>query len=85
ATVRLLVRVYDAGGQRVIRGVAIAPPGAERPLFSGRSRGEMADLNDILGFEVEPGSEFVVRVGQVEQRVSCPADRPETIVDVRLP
>jgi hypothetical protein len=45
----------------------------------------MADLNDILGFEVEPGSEFVVRVGEIEQRVSCPADRPETIVDVRLP
>ena len=85
ATVRLLVRVYDAQGQRAIRGVAIAKPAADRPLFSGRSRGEMADLNDILGFEVEPGSEFVVRVGEIEQRVSCPADRPETIVDVRLP
>jgi len=84
-TVRLLVRVYDAGGQRVIRPVAVAKPGAERPLLSGRSRGEMSDLNDILGFEVDPGSEWVVRVGELEQRVECAPDRPETIVDVKLP
>ncbi len=83
--VRLLVRVVDAAGERVPRDVRVFRPGSAEPFCTGRSRGETSDRNDIVSFEVPPGEELSVRVDEITTSVRCAADRPETVLDVRVP
>lgn len=65
-TAKLLVRVIDANKKRVAVAV-IVTAGATK--LEGKSRGETADTNDILTFEVKPETEFVVKVGDIEKTV----------------
>ena len=48
---RVLVTLVDAAGNRVAHDVTVTSRGYDRP-FQGRTRGEDADLNDILMFEL---------------------------------
>lgn len=61
--VRLLVKVLDRpAGRRIPAEVHLMPASDDTTGLFGISRGETADMNDILPFEVVPGAEYVVRV-----------------------
>lgn len=48
---RLLVRVVDKSGRRVVASVKLVEKGKDKPQ-QGMTRGEGADLNDMLSFEI---------------------------------
>ena len=49
---RLLVKTLDASGKRIPASVMIREAGKSAVVFQGRSKGETADLNDMLAFSV---------------------------------
>ena len=49
---RLLVKVVDAAGKRVIARITARESGKSKILFTGNSKGETADLNDMAAFTV---------------------------------
>lgn len=60
--VRLLVEVIDRlGGQRVAAHVFVTEITNSAVHFEGTSRGETADKNDVLPFEVPRGATFMIR------------------------
>jgi len=59
----VLVRILDrAQGKRVAARVVVADAGDPSQTWSGTSRGETADLNNILPFYVVPGRLYTVTV-----------------------
>jgi hypothetical protein len=85
STVLLLVRVLDGERQRVVKGVRVISQAEGNGEQSGESRGETADLNDILKFEVQPGADYVVKVGDFERKVRVVTDTGELIVEIVVP
>jgi hypothetical protein len=85
---RVLVRVWAPGrGKRLALPVAVAERGKSEPTLTGQSRGEGADTNDILAFDLPKGREFVLRVGKpvrVEKAFKTAADGQFSI-DVEVP
>ena len=86
---RILIRVVDAAGKRVVAPVSLHAKGEES--LTGNSRGETADLNDILGFDVFrtcPPRQYQISVGSgaalVTKTVMAGMDAQE-VVTVRLP
>ncbi len=63
---RVSVRVVGPGGKRVAAGVTVTAGGEPAQKFAGTSRGESADLNDFLTFDLRPRAKYVARVGAVE-------------------
>lgn len=84
-TVRLLVRVVNGERRRVVQPVRVIAQTDEKAELSGDSRGETADLNDILRFEVQPGADYVVKVGNLERKVRVVTDTGEFLVEMVLP
>lgn len=86
-TVKMSVRVREAGGRRVavpVRVVDVREPGK---AVAGESRGETSDANDLLTFDLAPEREYVVRVGRspvVEKRVRVGSGERQ-VVDVEVP
>jgi Transglutaminase-like superfamily len=64
-TFRLSIRIVD-GKKRVA--VAVTVTGETK--HEGTSRGESADLNDFLGFDLKPGKDYVVTVGDTTKTVT---------------
>ena len=85
STVRLLVRVLNGERQRVVQPVQVIAQTDGKAELSGDSRGETADLNDILRFEVQPGADYVVKVGKIERKVRVVTDTGEFLVEMVLP
>jgi len=85
STVRLLVRVLDGERQRVVKGVRVIAQSEGNQELAGESRGESADLNDILKFDVQPGADYVVKVGDLERKVKVVTDTGELIVEIVVP
>ena len=85
---RLLVKVLDQpAGSRVKSDVLLLESSPDGQVRFGQSREETADMNDILPFEVVPGSRYsvVVRSGWTERRVEVTAtDAREQVVVVPL-
>jgi len=81
--VRVLVRVLDRpNGRRVAARVDVLDAAAAIRCFSGVSRDESADLNNILPFLLKPGTAYTVRVehdGRVVTRSFTPTDEPDQI------
>ena len=86
-TVRLMVRVLGADGKRVAEKVRVTskPDGKEASVLDGVSRGEMADTNDFLGFNLKRGVEVVVTVGSLEKKLVTAATGKEQLVELKLP
>jgi len=84
---QLSVKVVDAGGHRVVANVTVLELNHPEKEFRGRSRGETADLNDILSFPVSQGAPYRVtalrdgRREQTEVRLSA----PEQLLTLTLP
>jgi hypothetical protein len=66
-TFRLMVRVVNGLKKGVAVPVTVT---GEKTKLEGKSRGETADLNDLLTFELPPGKEFTVLADGVEKRVT---------------
>jgi hypothetical protein len=80
-TFRLQVRVIDAGKKRVAADVTVTGT-ALKPL-TGKSRGETADTNDFLSFELPPNAEVVVKVGDVSKLVKTGAAGEATLIEIQ--
>jgi predicted esterase len=87
---RVLVqfRIHEAGTKkRVTLPVIVEERSLHCEICRGVSKGETADLNDILRFELLPEREYVVRVGnpvQAERTFRTTAAK-ETLIDIEVP
>ena len=67
---RLLVKVLDApAGKRVASEVTVTEAAATNKVLRGTSKDESVDLNDILAFDVTPGSRYVIAVTKADRTV----------------
>lgn len=83
-TVRLLVRVVDASGKRVVKPVTITSPKDSGLKKTDNSRGETNDLNDIAGFSLPRDLEVEISVGEVKRTVRTSPTDKEQLVEIRL-
>jgi pimeloyl-ACP methyl ester carboxylesterase len=76
----LAVRVIDAARKRVVRPVTVTAVGEPALRRTGESRGETADTNDLLTFDLTPNRDYVIAAGGVTKTVrSGAAGRLQTI------
>lgn len=62
AKTHVLVKVLDhAGGKRLLAKVTMTEAASSSAQFSGMSKGESADLNDLLTFEAVPNHSYEIR------------------------
>jgi hypothetical protein len=80
-TARVLVRVVDAAKKRVAVSVTVT---GEKTKLDGTSRGPTADLNDMLGFDLVPGKSYVVKVGDVEKKITAGKVGEQQVVEFEL-
>ena len=66
-TVRVSFRVIDENKKRVVRNVTAYLKSDEKNKHEGISRGETADLNDFLSFDLQPQQVYVLQVGSVQK------------------
>ena len=85
---RVHVRVWRAGKQeRLAEPVEVVDRKDPTRRLHGTSRGETADTNDILTFDLLPGRDYLVRVGKpvcVEQSFKTTAGKQQ-FIDVEVP
>ncbi len=82
---RVLVRVVDSNKQRVETGVKVVSTADPQRKFAGKSRGETADTNDILGFDLIPGQVYEFAIGDMSRKITVSTDDKEQIVEITLP
>jgi Transglutaminase-like superfamily len=81
ATVRVLIRVIDADKKRVATAVTLT---GEKSKLEGTSRGPTADLNDMLGFDLTPGTDYVVKAGGFEKKFTAGKVGEQQVVEIVL-
>ncbi|MBX9677265.1 MAG: hypothetical protein K2X38_00790 [Gemmataceae bacterium] len=69
---RLAVRMLDANGKRLAVAVQVVAKSDAKETKQGTSRGETADANDILTFELAPKREYLVSARGVTTSVKTP-------------
>ena len=79
---RVMVRVLDAEKKRVAVPMTVT---GEKTKLEGTSRGPTADLNDMLTFDLAPGKEYVVKVGDVEKKLTAGKVGEQQVVEIGLP
>ena len=86
--VTVSVRVWQAGkATRAVVPVVITDAADAKITFKGESKGETADRNDILTFDLPPGREFTLKVGdpaRVEKTFKTEAGKPLAL-EIELP
>jgi hypothetical protein len=80
-TVRVLVRVIDAGKKRVTADVTVTDGKTEH---TGKSKDESADTNDFLTFDLKPETEYTAKVGGVTKTFKTDAAGKTQTVQVEL-
>ena len=80
-TFRLQVKVIDAAKKRIA--VEVNVTGGADAKFTGTSRGETADTNDFLTFDLPPNTEFVVKVGTVSETVKTGAAGENVLIEIQ--
>jgi hypothetical protein len=81
-TARILIRVVDADKKRVSVPVTVT---GEKVKLTGTSRGETADRNDLLGFDLPPGKAVTVTAGGVAKTITVGKAGEEQLVEIGLP
>lgn len=84
ATARVLVRVYRPAQVRVAEKVTLTARDDPKQNFEGTSRGDTADANDILRFDLPPGKVFLLRVRGVEKTIQSGGVNQEQVIDIVL-
>jgi hypothetical protein len=82
---RLSVRVVDASGKRVVLSVTVTAVGEPALRLKSESRGEAADTNDLLTFDLPLKREYVVQVGGVKKTIRTGAAGQLQTVEITLP
>ncbi len=86
--VRLLVKVLDApAGKRVVARVRFNEASNPGRVIEDMSKGESADLNDLLAFEVTPGSKYHLTAsfdGRVAQRDFVAGTNAQELVTITM-
>lgn len=77
--VRVLIRVFDGEKKRVAVVVTVTAKVEPITKVEGRSRGETADTNDILSFDLQPEREYVVAAAGVEKTFKTAANGQQQI------
>ena len=75
--VRLMIRVTGPDGKRLKETVAI-------DKLTGQSKGESADTNDYLTFDLAPEREYKLTVGTTDQTIRTKAAGSQQLIDVKL-
>jgi predicted esterase len=83
--VRVQIRVHEVGTKKRVT-VPVIVDQCEKgcEVCRGMSKGETADLNDILHFELLPERDYIVRVGSIQKPFRTPKTK-ELLVDVEVP
>jgi hypothetical protein len=68
-TFRVSIRVMDTEKNRLAIPVTLTEIGQTAPAFEGKSRGETADTNDLLTFDLKPGKEYTIQAGGVVKKI----------------
>lgn len=84
-TVRVFIRVIDASKKRVAVPVLLTASDDASVKHEGKSRGEAADLNDFLTFELKPNREYVVKAGGTEKKFKTAEAGQNQTIEVVLP
>ena len=85
---RLAVKVMDASGRRVICNVLVTDLADAAKSFNGQSRGETADLNDFVSFQLAPGHRYRIAAQLALQRTETEvtmSDSGEQLATLVLP
>ena len=79
-TVRVMVRVANAEKKRVAVPVTVTEVADPKTSLRGKSRGETADANDFLTFDLKPNRDYAVRVAGAEKTIKTgPAGGQQTV------
>jgi len=81
-TVRVSIRVVDERKNRIVLPVSVTAVKDSKLKFEGRSRGETADLNDYLSFDLLPVQKFTIKVGSVEKVIETGKAGESQIVEI---
>lgn len=84
ATVRVSIRVLNAMKKRVELTVTVQNIAELKLGVEGTSRGESADLNDLLTFDLEPGKEYQVTVGKTVKTFKTEAAGKNQLIEIVL-
>jgi hypothetical protein len=80
AIVKVYVRVVNDAKKRVEVPVTVTAAGEVKPHAEGKSRGESADTNDLLMFELPPDREYVLKAAGTAKSVKTgPAGGQQTV------
>jgi hypothetical protein len=80
--VLVYIRVTGADRKRVVAAVTVTQDGDTKAKFEGKSKGESADTNDFLTFELKPGQKYKVKVGEVEKSFTAGEAGKQQTVEV---
>jgi hypothetical protein len=83
-TVRVLIRVVDAAKKRVEVNVVVTALSDAKARLEGKSRGESADTNDFLTFELKPEQEYTAKVGDVVKTFKTAAAGQTQTIEIVL-
>lgn len=80
-TFRLAVRVVNADKTRVARAVQVTAVNDANVKFVGKSHDESHDTNDFLSFDVLPGRDYAITVGDATRTVTAGKAGERQVVD----
>jgi transglutaminase-like putative cysteine protease len=83
-TVRVFVRVVGENKKRVAVPVVVTPDGDDKTKFEGTSKGESADTNDFLTFELKPGQKYTVKVGEATKTFTAGEAGKQQTVEITI-
>jgi hypothetical protein len=81
STVRVFIKVLDQNQKRVVTAITVSSPTDTLIKLEGKTRGESADLNDFLTFDLAPDKEFTIKASTSEKKVRTGAAGSQQVVD----
>ena len=81
STVRVFIKVLDQNQKRVVTAITVSSPTDTSIKLAGKTRGESADLNDFLTFDLAPDKEFTIKASTYEKKVRTGAAGSQQVVD----
>jgi hypothetical protein len=85
ATFRVLIRVLNTQKKRTAVPVTVTEAGQPKPSKEGTSRGETADPNDFLTFDLQPEQEYLIKVSGVEKAIKTGQAGGQLTVELIVP
>jgi hypothetical protein len=84
STVSVFIKVLDQNQKRVVTAITVSSPTDTSIKLEGKTRGESADLNDFLTFDLAPDKEFTIKASTSEKKVRTGAAGSQQVVDFMI-